>query len=231
MCNCSAFIAAQTAVDSSLTETKTQVHFVQNLHAHTATHCSKEMQCGTLVPIPTTELGQLGISEAERAATEAANEAAAAANVAAQPPAAAARDTAAAAAAAEPLSDAPPATATTAGAAAAETGAASNTAAGAKAAGSTAAETTAAAGAGASSTAADSTEEQQWTRAGSQFNLEERMAVYEQQLIERGVTGDEAVKLTTRRRAQLSKLKLRATPQQARDLLRLKADCLIIATR
>jgi hypothetical protein len=157
------------------------------------------MQCGALVPIPTTEFGQLGVPEAEREAAEAA------ANATTQPAAAAAADS----------NDTPADAATTAGAAAAA------------AAGSTAA---APAPAAAGAAAGDSATEQS-AQAGRPFNLEERMAVFDQQLIERGITGDEAVKLSSRKRAQLGRYKLRATPQQARDLLRLKADCLIIATR
>jgi hypothetical protein len=157
------------------------------------------MQCGTLVPIPTTEFGQRYISEAERKATEAAE---ATASAATQPPAA---DT----------NDAPTDAAATAGAATA--GAAAVTAG--------------AAAAGAGTSTEDSTTEQQSTQAGRPFDLDERMAVFDQQLIERGITGDEAIKLSSRKRAQLGRYKLRATPQQARDLLRLKADCLIIATR
>jgi hypothetical protein len=154
------------------------------------------MQCGALVPIPTTEFGQLGVPEAEREAAEAA------ANTATQPAAAAADS-----------NDTPADAATTAGAAAAA-----------------AAGSTAAAPAAAGAAAGDSATEQS-AQAGRPFNLEERMAVFDQQLIERGITGDEAVKLSSRKRAQLGRYKLRATPQQARDLLRLKADCLIIATR
>jgi hypothetical protein len=154
------------------------------------------MQCGALVPIPTTEFGQLGVPEAEREAAEAA------ANTATQPAAAAADS-----------NDTPADAATTAGAAAAA-----------------AAGSTAAAPAAAGAAAGDSATEQS-AQAGRPFNLEERMAVFDQQLIERAITGDEAVKLSSRKRAQLGRYKLRASPQQARDLLRLKADCLIIATR